>query len=149
MLLQKKSHGHATEFPTWENLFGNFLATEPLNRTRNYSEVYGTFPAANITESENEFLIELAIPGKKKEDFSIEVKENLLTISSESKTNKEETEKSFTRKEFNYESFKRSFKLPAIANSESIGASYFEGILKISIPKKVIQKDAVKSITVL
>jgi len=144
MLHQKRK----TEFPTWENVFGNLLANEPVNCAQNFREVYGTFPAANIKENENEFQIELAIPGKKKEDFTIDVKENLLTISSETKTTKEEPEKNFTRKEFNYESFKRSFKLPVISDPENISATYLDGILKISIPKKESKKELVKSIAV-
>ena len=82
------------------------------------------------------------------EDFTIDVKENLLSISSETKTEKVEKEENFTRKEFNYESFKRSFKLPEIANLENISATYLDGILKISIPKKEVKKETVKSITV-
>lgn len=143
MLLQKRK----TEFPIWGDVFGNFL-NEPLNYPQKLREVFGTVPASNIKENESEFQIELAVPGKKKEDFTIDVKENLLSISSETKTEKVEKEENFTRKEFNYESFKRSFKLPEIANLENISATYLDGILKISIPKKEVKKETVKSITV-
>jgi len=144
MLLQKRK----TEFPIWGEVFGNFLANEPLNCSQNFREVYGSIPAANIKENENEFQIELAVPGKKKEDFKIDVKEKILSVSSESKTANVEKEEKFTRKEFSYETFKRSFKLPEVANAELIGAMYSDGILKISIPKKDTKHDTIKSITV-
>jgi len=79
MLLQKRK----TEFPIWRDVFGNFLTNEPLNYKQNFREVYGSIPTSNIKENENEFQIELAVPGKKKEDFAIDVKEKLLSIYSE------------------------------------------------------------------
>ena len=93
-------------------------------------------PAVNITEQKNDYVVSLAAPGLKKEDFKIDVDGNMLTISSEKEESKEEKEKKFTRKEYNYSSFSRSFSLPDEVNKEKIEATYENGVLKISLPRK-------------
>ena len=93
-------------------------------------------PAVNITEQKDEYLVSLAAPGLKKEDFKIDVDGNMLTISSEKEENKEEKDKRFTRKEYSYSSFSRSFTLPEEINKEKIEAKYEDGVLKISLPRK-------------
>ena len=93
-------------------------------------------PAVNITEQKNDYLVSLAVPGMKKEDFKIDVDGNMLTISSEKEETKEEKDKKFTRKEYNYSSFSRSFTLPDEVNQEKIDAKYEDGVLKISLPRK-------------
>jgi HSP20 family protein len=93
-------------------------------------------PAVNIKETDTSFGIELAAPGKKKEDFNIEIDHNVLTISSEEKTEKEKTEGKYTRKEFSYSSFRRAFTLPETVNTESINATYENGVLYVALPKR-------------
>jgi HSP20 family protein len=93
-------------------------------------------PAVNITEQKNEYLVSLAVPGLKKDDFKIDIDGNMLTISSEKEETKEEKDKKFTRKEYNYSSFSRSFTLPDEINKEKIDAKYENGILKIALPRK-------------
>ena len=93
-------------------------------------------PAVNITEQKDDYLVSLAVPGLKKDDFKIDVEGNMLTISSEKEETKEEKDKKFTRKEYNYSSFSRSFSLPEEINKEEIEASYEDGVLKISLPRK-------------
>jgi len=93
-------------------------------------------PAVNITEQKDEYLVSLAAPGLKKEDFKIDVDGNMLTISSEKAENREEKDKKFTRKEYSYSSFSRSFTLPVEINKEKIEAKYDDGVLKISLPRK-------------
>lgn len=95
-------------------------------------------PAVNIKETDLNFELELAVPGKKKEDFNIEIDHNVLTISSEEKNEIEEKDQDgrYTRKEFNYSSFRRAFTLPESVNSENINANYQDGVLKIALPKK-------------
>mgnify|MGYP003592814854 CR=1 FL=1 len=106
-------------------------------------------PAVNIAENENEYEVSLAAPGLKKDDFKIDVDGNMLTISSEKEENKEEKDKAFTRKEYNYSSFSRSFTLPDEINREKIEAKYEEGVLKIALPKKEeAKKLAAKQIAV-
>lgn len=96
----------------------------------------GFVPATNILEKENEFHIELAAPGMKKEDFKINLENNVLTISSEQKSETKEENENYTRKEFHYGSFCRSFTLPKNVETEKIKASYEDGILKVDLPKK-------------
>ncbi len=93
-------------------------------------------PAVNIKENEKDFELELAIPGLKKEDVNIEVDENILTISSEVKSDKEIKENNFTRKEFSFSSFKRAFSLPETIDEDKINAKHEDGILKLTLPKK-------------
>lgn len=95
-------------------------------------------PAVNIKETDTVFRIELAAPGKKKEDFNVEVDHNVLTISSEerSETNEKDNEGKYTRKEFSYNSFRRSFTLPETVNLDTINASYEDGVLHVTLPKK-------------
>jgi len=96
----------------------------------------GFLPAVNISENKENFAIELSVPGFKKEDFDVKVNENELTVSAEYKTENTETEKNFTKKEFSFSSFKRSFTLPETANTESIEGKYEAGILRLVIAKK-------------
>lgn len=93
-------------------------------------------PAVNVREGETEFTLELAIPGRQKEDFNIEVDDHVLTISMEIKDEKEEKEEGFTRREFKYGSFKRAFTLPETVNEDAIEANYQAGILRFTLPKK-------------
>ena len=95
-----------------------------------------TLPAVNIKEGETNFELELAIPGQKKEDFNVEIDDNVMTISMESKTEKETAEDNYTRKEFSYKSFKRAFTLPETVDEDRIEASYTDGILKFTLPKR-------------
>lgn len=109
-----------------------------------------TLPSVNVKELDNVFEIQVAAPGIKKEDFKINLERNLLTISSESKTENEERDEkgAFTRREFNYSSFSRSFTLPEDVESEKIEAAYEDGILKITVPKKEVTMQNVKTIEV-
>ena len=92
-------------------------------------------PAVNIKELDNQFEIDLAVPGKKKSDFEIEVEEGLLSISSSMEDQVTEKAK-FTRREFSYNSFKRTFTIPDSVDPSNIEAHYSEGVLKLSLPKR-------------
>ena len=92
-------------------------------------------PAANIIENEKDFIIELAAPGMKKEDFNINVEDDILTISVEREEMEEKENKNFTRREFRYDGFSRSFSLPEIINQDKIKADYKNGVLSIMLPK--------------
>jgi HSP20 family protein len=96
----------------------------------------GFIPAANIKENERSFDIEIAVPGMKKDDFKINLENNILTVSTEKEEEKNEENKNYTRKEFMYGSFSRSFTLPKVVETEQIKASYENGILSIQLPKK-------------
>lgn len=97
-----------------------------------------SIPAVNIKETEDSFSVEVAAPGKSKEDFNIELDNDVLTISSEDRKENETTEEKgrFTRKEFSYSTFKRAFSLPDSVDNTKISASYNNGVLEIALPKK-------------
>jgi HSP20 family protein len=125
-----------TNYPTLGNLFDDFLNTESGNwRRRNYSSTDTTLPKVNIKENDNGFVVEIAAPGMKKDDFNILLDKDILTISSEKN---EETDDSSTylRREFDYQSFQREFTLPDTADGDKIKGAYEHGILTITIPKK-------------
>ncbi len=93
-------------------------------------------PAANVKENENEYIIDLAVPGMSKEDFQINIEHGALCISSEKEQESEDKGEGYTRKEFNYSSFSRSFMLPESVNQENIAAKYENGVLVLTLPKK-------------
>jgi len=101
-------------------------------------------PAVNVKESEKNYEIDVVAPGRSKKDFNISAENGVLTISSEMKEEKEEKEKDYTRKEFSYSSFSRSFVLPENANEDDIKANYADGILKLEVAKKNISQPKVK-----
>lgn len=108
-----------------------------------------TVPPVNITENKDDYLVSLAAPGMKRDDFKIDVDGNMLTISSENEENKEEKDKRFTRREYSYSSFSRSFTLPDEVNKEKIEAKYEDGVLKLTLPRKEeAKKPAAKHIAV-
>lgn len=96
----------------------------------------GNAPAVNIKESETNFELELAVPGRKKSDFNIEIDKDVLTISSEIKKEEEVKEENYTRREFGFTSFKRAFTLPDTIDNDKIEANYEDGLLKFVLPKK-------------
>lgn len=93
-------------------------------------------PAVNIKENEKDYELELSVPGMKKDDFNVEVDNNVMTISAEINEENDVTEENYTRKEFSYSSFKRSFTLPETIDEDKIEASYVDGILKFRLPKR-------------
>ncbi|MCK9421856.1 MAG: Hsp20/alpha crystallin family protein [Bacteroidales bacterium] len=106
-------------------------------------------PAANIIENNESFELYIAAPGMIKDDFKINLENNILTISSEMQDEKREEGKNYTRKEFYYGSFSRSFTLPKTIDLDKIKADYDNGILKIALPKKEEAKvDMRKEITI-
>ena len=110
----------------------------------------GSLPSVNIREDDKAFYLELAVPGMDKKDLRIEVKDDVLTVSSEHKEDKDENQDGYRRREFSYSSFCRSFYLPEDVNGEKIGASYKDGILNVEIPKleEEKKKDKIRSISI-
>jgi HSP20 family protein len=104
-----------------------------------------TTPAVNIKENKNNYEVSVAVPGLKKNDINIDVEENMLTISCEKEESKEEKDERYTRKEYNYTSFSRSFTLPEEVIKEKIEAAYEDGVLRITLPKTEETKKAALS----
>ncbi len=105
-------------------------------------------PAVNIAETENEFHIELAVPGLKKEDFKISLEKNILSVSAEKKAENVEEGTKITKREFNYTSFVRSFTLPESVDHSKIDAEYTDGILKLNVAKREDAKIQTREIAV-
>lgn len=115
----------------FDRLFNNDMFS------RDFSETNTTLPSVNIKENEDKFGVEVAVPGFSKNDFNIELNNNELTISSEKKEENEEKEgERYTRREFSYQSFRRSFTLPNTVDGDKISAQYKAGVLHVDIPKR-------------
>ena len=124
---------------TGNPLIDRFFDTDLFDWTsKNYSKTNTTLPSVNLKEHDNEFSIEVAAPGFDKNDFKIEVHNDVLTVSSEKQTENETKDESerYTKREFSYQSFSRSFSLPLTADGDKVEAAYDKGILTVSIPKK-------------
>jgi HSP20 family protein len=93
-------------------------------------------PAVNISETDNQFEVELAVPGLSKEDIKINLDKNVLSVSADKKTETVDENKKFTKREYSFDSFSRSFNLPESADQSKIEADYTAGILKLTIAKK-------------
>ena len=133
-------------FNQFPNVFEDFFGKDFFNRVAPKVSV----PSVNVKESDSKFEVFLAAPGLSKEDFNISVTDNVLTVSAENKQEKEETKEDgrFTRKEYSYSKFARSFTLPENADTETIAAKYENGELKLEIPKVNPVKPTVKQISV-
>ena len=115
--------------PLWDDVFNRDFFSKSL-------ELGTSIPAVNTKETDESYHMEVAIPGMKKEDFNIDLNDNILTISSEKKEEKEEKDgEKITRREFSYSSFKRSFQLPENIKKNDISAEYSDGLLKLALPK--------------
>jgi HSP20 family protein len=102
-----------------------------------------SMPAVNIREDEKKFMLDLAVPGIDKKDLKIDINEDVLTVSSETKNEVEDNGDGYKRKEFSYASFCRSFQVPENVNREKIEANYKDGILSVSLPKFEEEKNKI------
>ena len=105
-------------------------------------------PAVNVMEREKEFEIQMAAPGLSKKDFNITIENGVLSVFVEKEMENEEKDKNFTRKEYNYTNFVRSFTLPETVKTEKVDAWYENGILRLVLPKEVEAKVKPKAIEV-
>ena len=126
--------------------FNPFYTRPVVNR---YYKTTPNVPAVNVKENETAFILELAAPGLKKEDLKVNVANNNLTIAYNSEVKSEETTDTFTRHEFGFTSFERSFRLPKTVNADAIKAAYTDGILTVELPKvEVKEENPVKEIAI-
>lgn len=123
-------------FPSMYHLFDDMLTRDLWDS--NNSSTNTTIPAVNIRETNDSFVVEMAAPGMNKDDFRVELDGNLLTISSEKKLEQEQKEgERYTKREFSYQSFQRSFQLHKdVVDADRIEARYENGVLHLLIPKK-------------
>ncbi len=132
------------QYPTFTDLLEN-IERSFLGRV---DENSGDIPAVNIKEENDKFVLELAAPGMKKDDFKINLDNYQLTISAETRNEKKEREDSYTRREFVYNSFSRSFTLPKTIDIDKIKADYRNGVLNIVLPKKEEEAKLTKQIKI-
>lgn len=119
--------------PFFDEAFGDLFRSDMREPRFNKT----TLPSVNIKEDEVSYSLELAVPGLNKKDIKVELDEDVLTISSETKSENEEKKENYSRREFSYSSFKRSFSLPKdTVDAESIEASCDSGILYVTLPKR-------------
>jgi HSP20 family protein len=130
------------QYPTFtdliENLERNFLGRVDENS--------GDIPAVNIKEEKDKFVLDMAAPGLKKDDFKIDLDNYQLTISAETKDEKKEKTDNYTRREFVYNSFSRSFTLPKTIDIDKIKGDYKNGVLSLVLPKKEEETKLTKQI---
>lgn len=138
-LLSVKPESGRIAFPRFSSFVENFFENEFPSFTQN--EFFKTPALVNIKDTKDAYKIEAAVPGFKKDDFRIKAENNLLTISAETKTENETTEEKYTRKEYNFSSFSRSFTLPKTIDAAKISAAYENGILYVTLPKKEEAKE--------
>lgn len=139
-LLTVKPENGRFATPRFSNIFESFFENEFQNVNR--KEFFKTPALVNVKETEAAYVIDVAAPGFTKEDISIKVENNLLTVKAELKNEAEVKEQKFTRKEFNFTSFNRSFTLPKTVDADKIAAAYENGILSVTLPKKEEAKPA-------
>jgi HSP20 family protein len=141
MSVLTKNNG--TKFPS---VFSDFFETDKLFPSDWFNKDWSEWiPSANVTENGNEYKVELAIPGMKKDEIHVNVEDDMLTITGEHKEEKEEKEKDkFTRKEFHYGSFSRAFRLPSAIKQDQIEAKFEDGLLRLCIPKSEEAKEKPK-----
>jgi HSP20 family protein len=117
--------------PSFDKMFNDFFkddlfSVNPKNQ----------FPATNVKETDDAFVIELAVPGMNKDQFNVAIDNNMLTISAENKAEEKETTENYTRREFSFTSFSRQFHLPESVDQKAISAAYTNGVLAVTLAKK-------------
>ncbi|HEY5469762.1 MAG TPA: Hsp20/alpha crystallin family protein, partial [Bacteroidales bacterium] len=115
------------------NFFDDDFLPALSNRT-------SSMPSVNIREDDKNYILDLAVPGIDKNDLKIDINEDVLTVSSENRVEKEENKDDYKRKEFSYSSFCRSFYVPENVNRDKIEANYKDGVLTVALPKQEEEK---------
>ncbi len=141
MSIVKSNNGRVSNYSI-PSILDDIFNREAFNWGNNFANSGNNLPAVNIKENAGNFLVEMAAPGMEKKDFKIELDGHTLSISSEKQNETEQTEEEiYNRKEFNYQSFYRTFHLPKnVVDSDKIKARYENGILKLEIPKREVAK---------
>ncbi|MAO09664.1 MAG: heat-shock protein [Flavobacteriaceae bacterium] len=134
--LANTNAGLSGTFPTWSSWMDELLNNDLPSVFQSNFNTGLSLPKVNISETDDAYEVQLASPGMKKDDFNIEIDNQVLTISSDMEIEDEEKEDNYTRREFGYSSFKRSFTLPESVDDSKIQAKYNEGILHIELPKR-------------
>lgn len=131
-------------------LFDTFFGPSSVNRpyVTRYAKNTAASPAVNVKDTEAAFLIELAAPGAKKEQFSLSVNQHVLTLTLNNAATNDEPKDTYVRHEFGFQGFERSFKLPKTVDVDAIKATYTDGILTVELPKMTEPQPEAKHITI-
>ena len=131
-------------------LFDAFFGPSFVNRpyVTRYTKNAVATPAVNVKETEATYLIEVAAPGAKRENFNLSVTQNVLTLTVKNEQTTDETKDAYVRQEFAFQGFERSFRLPKTVNVEAIKATYTDGILTVELPKMEEPKPELKHIEI-
>ncbi|MDE3144557.1 MAG: Hsp20/alpha crystallin family protein [Bacteroidota bacterium] len=140
-----KTNGNQSIF---KPLLSDFFDVDPFFGGSWLRKMESHVPAVNIAENEKDYMIEVVAPGFKKDDFKIKVNDDVLVISAEVENEKKEDNKDYTRREYSFNSFTRSFGLPDNVKNDAIDAVYADGVLKLKMPKTKVEKKAIKEIHV-
>jgi HSP20 family protein len=132
MTLLKKSNGNR---PVLESMFADFFDFNEMLPFKGIT-AFKSVPSVNVIENGNELKLQVAAPGLNKNDFKLTIDKGILTISAEKQEEQKEENEKFTKREFNYSSFSRSFSLPDYVIEEGAQAKFEDGILKITLPFK-------------
>ncbi|WP_296381511.1 Hsp20/alpha crystallin family protein [Winogradskyella sp.] len=134
-------------FPSWNNeSLKSFLSSDDFFNN-DFFEEDSLMPAMNVKEHDEDFEIEFAAPGFSKKDFEVTIDDNILNVCGEKKHEVEEKEEDYTRKEFSYNSFRRSLTLPkSVSTDQEVKATYKNGILKLNLHKKEEAKEQPKKV---
>ena len=137
------TNGNGRFLPMFDEVFNDFFGGSPVT-----GSLLNKGAAVNIREDKTAYHLEFAAPGFEKEEFKIDLENQVLTVSAEKKSENKEESKQYTRREYVYAAFKRSFNLPESVNEEAIKAEYKNGILHVSIPKKEEENKQKREITI-
>ncbi len=147
MKVAKKENGSALR-PRFRSLFDDFWGADKFFEGRWAPSHLFKMPAVNIKDNKKNFEIEVAAPGLTKEDFEVTVDNNIINISCEKEESKESKDDNYTREEFNYSAFSRSFSLPENVDTETVDAKYKEGVLTLTLTKTAIEEPVSKKIRI-
>ncbi|WP_339916659.1 Hsp20/alpha crystallin family protein [Yeosuana marina] len=132
--------------PSW---FDDFLGKSFGNEFMSNFNTGITLPAVNVIDEANDFVVEMAVPGLNKSDFNINIDNHVLSIGVEKETKHNESSENYTRREFGYSSFKRTFSIPESVDVEKISATYKDGIMRVVLPKRdEAKKKPIKTIEI-
>ncbi|NND31173.1 MAG: Hsp20/alpha crystallin family protein [Saprospiraceae bacterium] len=147
MKLQKKGNGRQIR-PLFRDLFDDFWGTNKFFEGEWLPTPRFKTPAVNIKDNDKDFEIEVAAPGLAKDDFEVTIENGILCVSSEKEEKTEEKTDNYTREEFNYSAFSRSFALPENVDPESVDAKYKDGVLKLTLKKLALATPETKKIQI-
>ena len=146
MKLAKKTNGRRVS-PSFRSILDDFWGPD-FFEPRWVRTPFINTPAVNIKDNEGDFIVEVAAPGLTKDDFKVSIENNILSISCEKEEKKEEKDENYTREEFNYSAFSRSFSLPENIDTDSVEAMYREGVLTLTLKKLEIETPTSKTIAI-